>query len=59
MLASGDSLLSIRSTACMVIMLSPPGCTTEICMLDCVLDAAGVFLVSSEMDAVVSMTKAV
>jgi hypothetical protein len=36
-------------------MQSPLGWTTEICTLVCVIDAAGVFLVSRETDAAVSM----
>jgi hypothetical protein len=36
-------------------MQSPPGWMTDIFTLDCVVDAAGVFLVRSEMDAAVLM----
>jgi hypothetical protein len=41
--------------ACVVIMQSPPGWIMDICTLGCVVDTAGVFLVSSETDTVVSM----
>ncbi len=53
--ASGGNLLSSRSTACVVVMQSPPGWTMEICILGCWVDAAGVFLMRSEIDAAVLM----
>ncbi len=40
---------------CVVFMQSPPGWMMDICMLGCVVDAEGVFLVSSETDAAVLM----
>ncbi len=48
-------MLSSRSTACVVGMQSLPVWMMEICTLGCVVDAAGVFLVSSETDAAVLM----
>jgi hypothetical protein len=53
--ASGDSLLSSRLTACVVVMQSLPGWTMEICMLGWVVDAAGVFFVRRETEAAVLM----
>jgi hypothetical protein len=55
--ASGGSLLSSKSTACVVDLQSLSCWTTKICMLGWVVDAAGVFFVRRETDAAVSMKK--